>query len=240
MKKLILLPFLAAALFGCGNDDDIEDTVNAANGVTTNKQYLARTIVEADGEAESVSFNYDGNDKVLSISSGGEAMTMQYEATGEEKLTSITGDGDVMMTSEVTSEVYEAYEIGEVLTFDSKGNPSELELKNEDDPSTFIKAVITYDNNPNAYYSTLEAAGLIDLFDDIRFQFAPSGDIQTMRKLVAVNNPTSIVITADNTQLATVTISYTYDSNNYPTSATLVAVNDDGDTETMMSTYVYK
>ena len=105
-------------------------------------------------------------------------------------------------------------------------------------------AIITYDNAPNPYFYTLDAAGLIDAMNLIDVSFSLNAlpeELVKFRNLFPNNNPSRIVgINEEGDTTAVVDISYNYDEDNYPTSSNTV-VNDikHDETQTFVTTYTY-
>ena len=146
---------------------------------------------------------------------------------------SISSNDDALYTrSGGTEKANKTFEIREIITSDLHGNPTLLSLQDENRPSDHFKALITYDQNPNTFYSTLEAAGFIPLLEEARVQFTPSEAMQKDQNWLTVHNPISVLITDDqNDTIASLNISYTYNDRKYPTAATVIISHDDGTSE---------
>src|SRR5699024_5099592 len=102
----------------------------------------------------------------------------------------ISGGGDNIVTSEIINEIHKGYEIGDVLQFDAKGNPTVLELYGEDyyGNREIATAELSYDEKPFTFYYTFDAAGIIDVLYDVRLQFYAPQEIVLAKKLLPVNN----------------------------------------------------
>jgi len=217
------------------NDDGFE----GANGDVA-KKYVTKVTVSGDGDSFTGTIEYDNNGKVISASNGSDIKHFIYGSNG--KLDKISGGGDNILTSEVMSEIYDAYKVGDVLHFDDNGNPTLIELYDEDYYGDQIvhTAAISYDDKPFMYYYTLNAAGIIDVLYDVRFRFIAPEEIVLAKKLLPVNNPIKAVITNQyNNEVETITVSYDYGSDNYPISS-YVRVEDSGYVKQYNANYKYK
>ena len=88
-------------------------------------------------------------------------------------------------------------------------------------------ATVTYDSAPNPFFRTLEAGGVIDAMQQtqVNFTSAPqSAQLVQASLLLPFNNPSQVIFRDENDQIVyTINANYTYDSDNYPTSATIAA-----------------
>jgi hypothetical protein len=144
---------------------------------------------------------------------------------------------------------YDAFETGEVIEYDSKGNPSILIFFEEEYNNTTetydileYRAELSYDDKPNLYYATLESAGLIEVMDQVKFNFSvvpQSQDIVRARMLLPVNNLTKIIYRDDQGELIfSINIDYVYDDQNYPSSATITS-SDQYATSILLANFQY-
>ena len=237
MKKLFLLTVLLVLSASCSNDDGFEE----ANGQVA-KKYLTKAITNGDNQTHmyEISYNSDGN--VNTISNGTSIRSFIYDSGN---LTNIAGEGDDLIMNEVYNTIYDGYEIGQVLQYDEKGNPIKLELYDYDwqnNQEIFI-ANITYDQKPFMFYYTLDAAGIIEVLNNTRlnFSFVPTAPEIIMAKLLLpVNNPVGATINNENgNEVGRVTVSYDYDSDNYPNSP-LVTTVEDGYVNSYTVNYEYR
>lgn len=237
MKQLTLLFIFGFFTISCSTDDDgFED----ANGDAA-KKYVSKIITQDEYETSVSEINYNNEGKVTSVSSNNNTKYFSYNDNGD--LNNIAGGGDNVATSEVIGEIQAAYEIGNVLQYDEKGNPTVLELYGQDYYGNQIiyTAHLTYDENPFTFYYTLDAAGIIDVLYDVRLQFYAPEEIIMAKKLLPVNNPIKAVITDDyNQEVQTISVVYDYDEDNYPNSASVLSIDDNGYAETYNVTYEYK
>lgn len=238
MKKIFLF-VLASVLFSCSSDDGFVD----ANGNVA-KKYITKTITTGNGNSNISTVTYDENKRVLTASNADEVKYFTYN--GDGSLNKISGGGQNLFSSEIMGTIHEAYEIGDILQYDSNGNPTILELYEDDywtgERYTYT-ATITYDNKPFAFYYTLDAAGIISVLNNTQLSFSsvPSSPAIIMAKLLLpVNNPIRAVIKDEsNIEVSRINVSYTYTADNYPTSSTVVVIGEDGDVEQYNVTYEY-
>ncbi|NBL64939.1 hypothetical protein GV828_06975 [Flavobacterium sp. NST-5] len=242
MKKTLLsISILATVLVaGCSgsNSDEFED----ANGNAVARYIRTLNASSTDGP-ETIVFNYDASGKVISVENGSESSALVYE---NNNLTNITGDGDVFAIAELYQAPYQAYDVGEVLNYDSKGNPVMLRLFEEDYNGNIeeYRAEVTYDNKPFFGYHTLKAAGVIDVLDrvelNLNMQSLPE-EIVRAKTMLPVNNTTKVVVKNLQGQIvSTVLTSYAYNADNYPISATMVVTDDSGETSTETFNFTYR
>ena len=241
MKKQITLMLLTISCFtiSCSSEDDgfEEANQNAA------KKYVKKIITTGEGESNISEISYDSQGRVTSATSDKESKYFSYNDDGDGSLNKVSGGGDNIMTNEIISEIQEAYEIGDVLQYDKNGNPTVLELYDEDYDGNQITntATIIYDDKPFTFYYTLEAAGIIDVLYDVRLQFYAPEEIIMAKKLLPVNNPVSAIIKDEsNQEIASITIDYDYDEENYPETTSVISIDEDGYVESYNVIYQYK
>jgi len=222
MKKILLF-VLFASIISCNSDDGFKD----ANGNAA-KRYLTKATTNGTNFSNVSTVTYDANKKVLTASDGETIKSFIYTNNGD--LDRIVGGGESLFSSEVLGVIHDAYEIGKVLQYDSKGNPTVLELIDYDDyygEMNIYTATISYDDKPFMFYYTMEAAGIVKVLKDTRLNFSsvPSSPQIVMAKmLLPVNNPIRAIIRDDNNvEKARVDVTYSYDSTNYPTSSNVVS-----------------
>ncbi|KAF2518355.1 hypothetical protein E0W68_10055 [Flavobacterium salilacus subsp. salilacus] len=244
LSALAVLSFLAFT--GC-SDDDSSDNFNGVNGDTA-KRYITKVVATANEESlqtETLIVTYNADGTVNTASDGTETNLFSYEG-GE--LTTITGSGDNLIVNDVMNTVYDGYEVGEVLEYDNAGNPTKLRLFERDyDGSIYASytATITYDAKPNPYFYTLEAAGIIDVLDNVELNFSmtpQAEEIVLAKKLLPVNNPSKVIIRDEDTNEVTgqVTAVYQYNSDNYPVIVEITEKDRYNDIYTYTAAYTYK
>ncbi len=249
MKKIaFIIPLILVTLLGC--EKSASDEFDEANGNVVRKLVKNIVVVSAQNSSENknITINYDSNYRLNTVSDGQQTSVFVYE-NGE--ISTITGQNDNLIIEDLYASPYDVYENGDVLEYDSKGNPIKLlvteEIYNYNTGTYDVfdyTALISYDNKPNLFYYTLDSAGLIDVMDGVKLNFsanAQSPEIVMARALLPVNNPTDIVYKNQNGEtVSTVAIDYVYDDDNYPSSATTTAVSiEDNDTSVYNTTITY-
>lgn len=222
--------------------DSASDEFDDANGDAAARYIKTVSTNSAEDGPSTVTVNYDASGKVTNMTDGTESSIFVYE---NNNLTTVTGDGDPFAISELYQAPYEAYEIGEVLAYDSNGNPTDIRLFQDSGWGGVeeFSAKVTYGTAPNLFFHTLKAAGIIEVLDNVELnlnmQSMPQQLVQA-RVMLPVNNPTKVVIKDDQGVVVSTTLtSYVYNSANYPTSA-IIAHSEDGDTDTTNFTFTYK
>lgn len=241
MKQLKLLLFLTlgVAIIACSEDDGFEE----ANG-NVSKRYITKVTTVGENEQNVSQVIYDSNGKVISATDGETTKYFTYNQNGD--LNKISGGGDNLMTDEILGTIHEAYEIGDVLQNDSRGNPTVIELYEYDywgDRITHT-AYLSYDDKPFTFYYTLEAAGIIKVLNDTRLNFnhpTATPDILMAKLLLPVNNPIGVIIkNEDNEEIGSVNVTYVYGEDKYPNSASVIAIDESGYVDNYSLTYEYK
>lgn len=235
-KSLVLALGLSFFAVSCSSDDGFDD----ANGNTI-KKYISQISTQGEGDTSITTIAYSADGKVLTATNDLEVKYFSYFNDG--RLQKISGGGDNFMTSEIINEIHAAYEIGDVLEYDQKGNPTILEIYDNDQYGNQMssKAYLTYDTKPFTFYHTLDAAGIIDVLYDVRLQFYTPTEIVMAKKLLPVYNPIKAVIKDNaNQEIGTITVDYTYDTDNYPSKATIISIDDEGFGRSYNVFYQYK
>ncbi|MEL1245228.1 hypothetical protein AAEO56_13205 [Flavobacterium sp. DGU11] len=243
-KFLSALCLTAVLAFTSCSDDSSDDYNNANNG---EKKYITHVSVipsSSDEVASSLTVVYDANGRVTSATDGEETSMFAYENGG---LANISGSNDVLTTSDLFVDAYDGYEFGEVLDYDTHGNPIKLRLFERDYDGTVMAeytADITYDQKPNPFFATLEAAGIIEVLDNIDLNFSATPQAEELIKaklLLPVNNPKKVVIKNEAGEVQSqVVADYVYNSANYPTTATFTKTGGEDGTHIYAATYTYK
>lgn len=237
--KLFLFLFIGTIVISCSEDDGFDE----ANG-NVSKKYVTKITTYGENQQNVSTVNYDSNGKVVSASDGESIKYFTYDQNGN--LNKVSGGGNNILTSEVIGTIHEAYEIGDVLQYDNKGNPTVIELYEYDYWGDRITntAHLTYDDKPFTFYYTLDAAGIIKVLNDTRLNFnynpATTPEIIMAKLLLPVNNPTGAIIKNENNEeIGSINVNYAYGEDKYPTSASVI-VNDYGYVENYSVTYEYK
>ncbi|WP_294824593.1 hypothetical protein [uncultured Flavobacterium sp.] len=242
-NKFLSALALAAVLAFTGCSDDSDDSNNPVNN--SDKKYITHVTVisaEDDSDEAHLTVNYDGNGRVTSASDGDDTSVFAYQ---DGDLANISGSSDVLTISELFVDPYDGYEVGEVLDYDNDGNPVELRLFERDWDGMIIAeytATITYDQKPNPFYATLEAAGIIEVLNGVQLNFSATPQAEELvraKLLLPVNNPKKVVIKNQAGQVTKqVVADYVY-NDNYPTTATFTETGEDG-TYLYSATFAYR
>jgi hypothetical protein len=252
MKKLLLLSMLSCAIFSSCEDDATDEFENGNGNVAVKLiETISVNSQQDSSDNAMLTINYNADNVVTSATDGEDSIAMVYGANGD--LTNITGSGsDPLNIEEAYESPYDAFETGEVLSYDSNGNPEEimfLEERYDWDTDSYIvseyTAEVSYDNAPNPYFYTLDAAGLIDVLDNIQLNFSAdiaAPELVQARLLLPVNNVSGITYKdEDGNVLFQIVANYVYDADNYPTSASVTSTDlDTNEVYTYSGTYTYK
>lgn len=225
MKNFFFFLVLGA-IVSCSSDDGFND----ANGNVA-KKYITKLTTSGAGNPNVSTVTYDSNKKVLTASDGQQIQAFTYNSNGS--LNRISGGGNALLTSEVMGTIHDAYEIGDILQYDAQGNPTVLELY-EDDYFTGERytytATLSYDDKPFAFYYTLDAAGIIEVLNNTQLNFsmiAVNPEIILAKLLLPVNNPVRAIIRDENNmEVARIDVNYTYSADNYPISSQITTQED--------------
>lgn len=250
-KSLIILLSLSFFTLSC-SEDSVTDEFDNANGNVQEKLIESISIISAQDSQENknISLSYTSDGLLNTISDGVETSIFVYD--DNDNLSNITGGGnDNLNIEELYESPYDAFETGEVIQYDDNGNPKEIEFYEEEydynTDSYFTKiytAEISYDNTHNPYFYTLEAGGIIEVLDDVQLNFSMNPQIPEIvqaRLLFPVNNPSQLIYKNEEGEIIyTINVNYSYDNENYPTSATVTAVSiQDSEQSTYSAIYQY-
>ncbi|WP_299712118.1 hypothetical protein [uncultured Tenacibaculum sp.] len=252
MKKInYLLSALTISLctISCSNSvsDDFDDVNNDIA-----KKRLRQISTNSSGESLATSFSYDSNNKLTGVSSNltGEITSIQYTNTGDLLNVSSQGVNETLNLETLFQSPFNAYELGQVVSYDDNRNPSKITFQDQvynystnQYETVSLTAEISYDDAPNMYFSTLEAAGVIDILDRVQLDFsmnAQASEIIKASQLLPMNNPIQFVYKNENGEIqATIDISYTYDQDNYPINA-IAVLNAGSSSETAAVNFSYE
>jgi len=211
--------------------DSTSDDFDDANPDAEARYIETITIQSAQDNEEdtTITVNYDAADRVSSVTDGVESSLFVYN---NSELTNVSGDGDNFNIEELYESPYNAFEVGEVTQYDDNGNPKmitfyeyEYDYITNTETEVEYTAEITYDANPNPYYYTLRAAGIIDVLDNVGLHLtinSSSSEVVQARLLFPVNNITDIDYRDEDGELVfALDADYVYNSANYPTSGTV-------------------
>lgn len=242
MKKIFTTIFtlLAVIMILSGCQKSTEEGFNSANGDVAEK-YLKRLEISSSVSSENVTIyvNYDNQNRVSSVTDGTVSHFFTYNSNNS--LVSVTDEGETLNVSDLYQSPYDAFETGNVLDYDNKGNPVRIEWFEDGYYADPLVGEITYDPNPNPFFYTLKAAKIIDVMDRVSLNFGGQGQsIIKARQLLPYNNINGIIFKdlSGNTKYE-VHISYTYDADKYPVSAVANAQSTD-DSRVYEAHYFYR
>lgn len=228
LKYVFAIGLGVALLTSCGSSasDDFEEI----NDGVVKKRLRTINGTNQDNESITTQFTYDSNNKLISVSGtdGVETNIVNYNNDGNTiKVTEGNNPSESLLIEKLYESPYNIYETGEVLEYDSNKNPSKVLYRQEvydwNTDSYIVEnytAEMFYDKNPNLYFSTLDAAGVIEILDrvDVSFGINPqASEVIKARTLLPLNNLVKVIYKdADNKIKGTLTIDYTYDKDGYP------------------------
>lgn len=247
IKHLLLFSSVAILNFSC--DDSTSDEFEEVNGKVETKLISSIDVASAENsdDSNSIIFSYNSELQLNSIFDGTETTNFIYE---DGNLANVSGNVDNGNVEELYESPYDAFETGQVEEYDENGNPSVIKFIEYDydymtgeEEVVYYTAEISYDDKPNPFYKTAEAAGLIDVMDQIRLNFAAAPqaeEIVRAKVLFPNNNPSQVLYKNEEGEIEyTINMSYTYDGD-YPTTATVSTVSEHSDeNETYVTTFTY-
>lgn len=240
MRNLIKITLMSGLVILSCSEDSVSDEFNNANGNIEAKLMESISVVSAQDSEENatITFSYTSNGKLNTISDGTDTNIFVYDDNNE--LSNITGAGENLNIEELYQSPYDAFETGNVVEYDNNNNPKKIEFFEEGeiyDPNTnsFIyttvvyTADVSYDSNHNPYFHTLQSGGVIDVLDNVELNFSMTPQVPEIvqaRRLFPVNNPSQIIYKNEQGQIMyTINANYSYDNENYATSATIVSID---------------
>ncbi len=169
IKHLLLFSSVAILNFSC--DDSTSDEFEEVNGKVETKLISSIDVASAENsdDSSSIIFSYNNELQLNSIFDGTETTNFIYE---DGNLANVSGNVDNGNVEELYESPYDAFETGQVEEYDENGNPSVIKFIEYDydymtgeEEVVYYTAEISYDDKPNPFYKTAEAAGLIDVMD---------------------------------------------------------------------------
>lgn len=253
--KLKFLSLFALALvlcFSCSEDSNsdsfMDDNPNAISQLITS---ISVVSAQDPSENRTITINYDTANRVQSVTDGVETGIFAYQ-NGD--LANVQSGLDVFSVDELYQAPYDAFETGEVLTYNTDGNPvllsffdTEFDWDTNMDVTVEYRAEIEYETQLNPYFYTIQAAGGIDVMDNVQFNFSANPNapqlVQASALFPSKNIKKITYLDLDGNMLAELSMDYVYNANNYPTSATATSTEYDefdGDTTSIFTlTYTY-
>ena len=245
LKLQITLLTVLAVFMSC-SEDSATDEFNQANQNASVKLITNLSVVSAQdaSENQSVTINYNGNNQVANITDGVETSFLVYD---NNNLTNVTGEGETLNVEELYQSPYDAFETGEVLQYDSNMNPVSIRFLEEEfdffnNTMNVVEyyAEIEYDATPNPFFYTLEAAGIIDVLDNVDLNFSmdvQAPEIVQARLLLPTNNIKKITYKdEDLTPIYQIVANYVYDAQNYPSTGTVTSTDLEDDSVSVYTT----
>jgi len=247
INQILLFSSIAILNFSC--DDSTSDEFEEVNGNVETKLISSINVGSAENSDDNTSiiFSYNSEQQLNSIFDGTETTNFIYE---DGDLSKVSGNVDNGNVEELYDSPYDAFETGQVEEYDDNGNPSVIKFIEYDydymtgeEEVVYYTAEISYDDKPNPFYKTAEAAGLIDVMDQIRLNFAAAPQAEEIVRAKALfpnNNPSQVLYKNEEGEIEyTINMSYTYDGD-YPTTATVSTVSEYSDeNETYVTTFTY-
>lgn len=253
-KFLSILSLALVLCSACSSDsttDEFQD--NNPNAVSRLITQIAIVSAQNPSDNTTISVSYDANNRVTSITDGVETNTLVYNNNND--LTNVAGPGETLNIQDLYNDSpYDAFETGEVINYDANNNPQNIRLyeveynfNTQMEETIEYRALITYDDKPNPYFYTLQAAGAIEVMDNVQLNFSAQMNAQELiqaRLLFPSRNVSGVTISdMDGQVLTEVVANYVYNSDNYPTSGTVTeTIYDNGvvdQTNVVSMTYSY-
>lgn len=239
MKKhnnFFLIVSTISILTSC-DKESVSDDFEEVNGDVAAKLMESISVSDAEDSSDNttVTMYYTNDGKLNTISDGSETNVFVYD--NDNKLTRITSDGDNLNMEELYESPYDAFDTGEVVEYDDNNNPKKIEFLVEeciDDcwydeyEVKIYTAELSYDDAHNPFYHTFNAGGIIDVLDNVELNFgsSQSREIVKVKDLFPMNNLSQIIYKNEEGEpLVSLNINFSYDEENYPTSATITAVD---------------
>ncbi|WP_299677594.1 hypothetical protein [uncultured Tenacibaculum sp.] len=252
MKKInYFLSILTLSILATSCSNSVSDDFDDMNQDVAEKR-LNKISSNLNGEDISVGFSYDSNKKLTGITgvSRDETNSIQYTNTGDLLNVSAQGLNETLNLEELFQSPFNAYELGQVVSYDDNRNPSQISFEDQvynyntgQYETIGLTAEILYDDAPNMYFYTLKAAGIIDVLDKVQLDFsmnAQASEIIKASQLLPMNNPVKFIYKNQNGGVeATIDISYTYDQDNYPINA-IAVLNAGSSSETAAVNFSYE
>lgn len=246
MKKMLFLVLVGiGTLLSCEKASTVEEEFEIINGEVKEKLISKLEGRDAYGESVNVIFNYDGQNRLSSISDGNETTTFTYNSGGE-LISAVTrdfpgGEPSLLTFSELYQAPYDVFDNGEVLEHDSNGNPSKILVFEDGYNSATLTGDIFYDSKPNPFFYTIKSSMMLDVLDKTRFNFGyQSPEIIKARALLPNNIIKGMIFKdSEGITISELQFSYSYDDDDYPVQADIFIL-DEGKTYNYYMYYFYK
>ena len=237
-QPLFIIAAIAMIFSGCNKSS--EDEFIEANDDVVKKYIKTFQAISYDAKSESVKYilSYANDSTVSKITDGDSEVYFHFNE--DNQLITVTEGYDVIEIDELYMSPYDAFETGEVLEYDEALNPKTIEVYESGYGSEKLTGEISYDPNPNPFFYTFKACGIIEVLDGVDLIFGDvNHTIVRARKLLPNNNIKSMIFKNRNgiTQFDA-QFNYTYDDDGYPISAS-VNVSIDGEESEFTLIYTY-
>jgi len=236
--KIFINSILFTALFIISCSKSTEEEFIEANGNVAEKYITRFQIIDDNGENTTYIINYGEGNKVSSVTDGNSTAFLNYNASDD--LSTVTDENETFDIDDLYQAPYDAFEKGNVLDYDDKGNPIKIEVYEDGPGSEVFIGTIIYDPNPNSFFYTLKAAGVIDVLDSVDLDFGIGSAIIIKARRLFPNNNIRTMIFKDQAGITRqeVQIGYNYDEDGYPASAVVNAFSlDETSSHTLIYTY---
>ena len=235
-NNFFLIVSTISILTSC-NEESVSDDFEEVNGDVAVKLMESISVSDAEDSSDNttVTMYYTNDGKLNTISDGSETNVFVYD--NDNKLTRITSDGDNLNMEELYESPYDAFDTGEVVEYDDNNNPKKIEFLVEECIDDYwcdeyevkiYTAELSYDDAHNPFYHTFNAGGIIDVLDNVELNFgsSQSPEIVKVKDLFPMNNLSQIIYKNEEGEaLVSLNVNFSYDDENYPTSATITAVD---------------
>ena len=239
-----------------------EDDFNDANGDTVEK-LIDRISIKSDDtdDIKDIVVSYDDLKRVNKIVYDENSHYFIYdEYNNLSKISAEDGLKDINSLFLAPYDMalhavfdYNYLESGNVLKYDTRGNPVEMEIFDNTlgwDWYTgyyivkvdTLRAEIEYDTYPNPIFYTLKAGKIIDVLDRVDLSYgSQSAELIKARQLLPYNNIKTITFkNLKGTTQSEIIINTIYDSDKYPTTANIIETSSGGRRSEKLITYFYK
>jgi hypothetical protein len=216
-RSPLFISILFTVLLFSSCSQSLDSDFNEANGQIVKKHIVKVQIFNPDNMKEHLTYviEYDKKNKVESISDGTSSGLLLFNT--QDELNRVESDEKSFDINKLFLTPYDAFEYGNVLEYDDNLNPKIIEVFEDGFDSEILTGVISYEDMPNPYFYTLEAAGIIDVHEKIDFNFGFSKPNIVNASLLLPNNNISSMIFKDNEGNTVYELNNdcTYDDNDY-------------------------
>lgn len=242
MRLKIIFAGTILALFLISCEKSLDEGFENANK-NVKKKYVKQLHVTYPNEPKynkSYVINYGGENRITSVTDGEESHFFNYGTDGD--LLSITGGEESFEMSHFYQAPYDVFEEGNVLEYDDKGNPKKIEVFLGSNNTSVAIGEILYDPNPNPFYYTLKAAGIIGVIDqvDLNIGTPTSPSIVKAKKMLPFNHYRSMIFFSSAGQIVMdIQFDTIYDEEGYVKQTTITSIGQE-ETQIYQLKYVYQ